>query len=181
MASRLLPLVYDELRRLARARLANLPPGQTLEPTALVHDAYLRLLGDDDVLWKDRAHFFGAAAVAMRDILVERARRRARIKHGGQVRQVELRDSVAAPSEGQAVDVIALDEALRRLEAQDPRKAQIVMLRYFAGLSIADTAVALDRSPATIKREWNYARAWLLDAMSEKDDEPQRLKGRAST
>jgi RNA polymerase sigma factor (TIGR02999 family) len=180
-SSRLLPLVYEELRRLARARMAGLPPGQTLQPTALVHDAYLRLLGDEDVAWKDRAHFFGAAAMAMRDILVERARRRARIKHGGGMRRADLRESVAAPGDDQQVDVIALNEALRRLEGEDPRKSQIVMLRYFAGLSIENTAAALDLSAATIKREWNYARAWLLDAMSEEEHEPKRAGQRRTS
>lgn len=167
-SSRLLPLVYEELRRLARARMAALPSGQTLQPTALVHDAYLRLVGDQDVGWKDRAHFFGAAAMAMRDILVERARRRGRIKHGGAMGRVELGESLGAADDGGAsLDLIALNEALIRLEARDPRKSQVVMLRYFAGLSIDETAAALELSPATVTREWNYARAWLLDAITE--------------
>ena len=175
-SSRLLPLVYEELRRLARARMANLPAGQTLQPTALVHDAYLRLLGDEDVAWKNRAHFFGAAAMAMRDILVERARRRARIKHGGGMRREELGESVCSPDGGRVLDVIALNDALRRLEAEAPRKAQLVMLRFFAGLSIEETASALELSVATVKREWNYAKAWLLDAMSEENDDSKRAE-----
>lgn len=166
-SSRLLPLVYEELRRLARARMAGLPPGQTLQPTALVHDAYLRLVGHEDVAWKDRAHFFAAAALAMRRILVERARRRARLKHGGKLRRVEVDDAPAAPDVGEDLDLVALNEALTRLEKHDPRRSQIVMLRYFAGLSLEETAAAVELSRATVAREWNFARAWLLDAMAE--------------
>lgn len=167
-SSRLLPLVYEELRRLAQARMAGLPPGQTLQPTALVHDAYLRLIGDQEVTWNDRAHFFGAAATAMRDILVERARRRARIKHGGEMRRVELGENLASSGDPDSVDLLALNDALNRLEAEAPRKSQIVMLRYFAGLSIDQTASALNLSPATVSRDWDFARAWLVDAMSGK-------------
>ena len=176
-SSRLLPLVYEELRRLARARMANLPAGQTLEPTALVHDAYLRLIGDEEVTWKDRAHFFGAAAVAMRDILVERARRRSRIKRGGGLKRMDLGESAVATDDADATDLIALNDALARLEKESPRKGQIVMLRYFAGLSIEETATALELSSATVTRDWNFARAWLLDAMSEGGHEPRRLAG----
>lgn len=176
-SSRLLPLVYEELRRLARARMADLPSGQTLQPTALVHEAYLRLLGNEDVAWNDRAHFFGAAALAMRDILVERARRRARIKHGRGIQRVDLGESLSISADPEEVDLIVLHQALQRLEAEDERKGRVVMLRYFAGLSIEDTAAALELSPATVKREWNYARAWLLDAMSEEKHEPHRPSG----
>ncbi len=165
VSERLLPHVYDELRRLAAARLAKLPPGQTLQPTALVHDAYLRLVGRGPVAWQSRGHFFGAAAIAMRDILVEQARRKGRIKRGGGQKKVELSDAVLADDPGE-IDVISLNEALERLGAEDTRKKEIVMLRYFAGLSIEETADALGISPATVKREWNYARAWLHDALS---------------
>ncbi len=161
----LLPLVYDELRRLARGQMKKEkggPSGQTLQATALVHEAYLRLVGDADVKWQNRAHFFGAAARAMRRILVDRARHRGRIKRGGDRERVELGDQglgVAAPGSG--TDLVELDLALARLEADDPRKAEVVMLRYFAGLSIEETAAALSLSPATVKNEWTFARAWL--------------------
>ena len=177
-SSRLLPVVYEELRRLARARMANLPAGQTLQPTALVHDAYLRLVGNESVTWKDRSHFFGAAAMAMRDILVERARRRARAKHGGGMRRMELGDSPSPSGESDAIDLIVLNDALTRLESEAPRKFQVVMLRYFAGLTIDETASALDASPATVSREWDYARAWLLDAMSENERDSQRIQSK---
>ncbi|HEY3242563.1 MAG TPA: ECF-type sigma factor [Phycisphaerae bacterium] len=176
VSERLLPLVYAELRRLAAARLAKLPPGQTLQPTALVHDAYLRLVGGGPVTWQGRGHFFGAAAIAMRDILVEQARRKGRIKRGGGRKRIELDEELSAddlregaPGAPGALDVIALDTALQRLGAQDPRKREIVMLRYFAGMSIEETAEALGISPATVKREWNYAKAWLYDALRDKE------------
>jgi RNA polymerase sigma factor (TIGR02999 family) len=161
---RLLPLVYEELRKLAASRMARLSPDQTLQPTALVHEAYLRLVGDAPVEWANRAHFFAAAATAMRDIIVERARRRSRIKHGGGVQKLPLGENAGIEVE-EEFDFVGLDAALKRLQSADPRRAQVVMLRFFAGLSIEDTAAALDSSPATVKRDWNYARAWLADAM----------------
>ncbi len=157
----LLPLVYDELRRLARSQLKNEPTGQTLQATALVHEAYMRLVGDADVRWENRAHFFGAAARAMRRILVDRARHRGRQKRGGDRERVELGDHAADSPTGGGTDLVALDGALARLEAEDPRKAEVVMLRYFAGLSIEETASALSLSTATVKNEWAFARAWL--------------------
>ena len=158
-AERVLPLVYDELRRLAAARLGRLPAGQTLEPTALVHEAYLKLVGRGDPGWQGRAHFFGAAARAMRDILVDQARRKAALKRGGAGQRCELAPELAQiePPE----DLLAVHEALQRLETEDPRKGEIVMLRYFAGLSAAETAAALDVSERTIEREWRYIKAWL--------------------
>ncbi len=160
-SAELLPLVYEELRKLARARMAAEPAGHTLQPTALVHEAYVRLVGaDNTVRWDGRGHFFGAAARAMRRILVERARSRGRIKRGGDRGRVELTDEVMA-IEPPATDLVALDGALDRLEKHDKRKAEIVMLRYFAGLTIEETAAALSLSPATIKTEWAFARAWL--------------------
>jgi len=156
----LLPLVYLELRKLARSRMAHEPPGQTLQPTALVHEAYLRLVGDRDARWENRAHFFAAAALAMRRILVERARRRRMAKHGGGQDRVTLDEAVAS-SDPRSVDLLALDDALTRLEAHDPRMSRIVTLRYFAGLNVEQTAKALDISAATVKREWSYAKAWL--------------------
>jgi RNA polymerase sigma factor (TIGR02999 family) len=152
-SAELLPHVYDELRRLARARLAREGPGLTLQPTALVHEAYLRLAGDGrDKRWDRRGHFFGAAAIAMRRILVERARRAHRIRHGGGYVQVEL-DPEQPATLTTLPDVIAIDEALTRLERLDARKAQVVTMRYFAGLTIEETAEAMELSPATVKNE----------------------------
>jgi RNA polymerase sigma factor (TIGR02999 family) len=163
--SELLPEVYEELRRLARSRIAREPAGLTLQPTALVHEAYLRLAGDgSDRRWDRRGLFFAAAAIAMRRILVERARHYRRVKHGGEQHRVELDDE--SPANAPALpDVLAIDQALTRLEQIDPKKARIVLLRYFAGLTIEETAAAMDLSPATVKNEWAFARAWLHDAL----------------
>ena len=163
----LLPEVYDELRKLARARLAReRRSGQTLQPTALVHEAYLRVSGSGprDRQWDRRGHFFAAAALAMRRILVERARHYQRLKHGQDAERVEL-DSAIMRVDPALTDLVAVDEALTRLAETDPRKAQIVSLRYFAGLSVEETAAALDLSPATVKNEWAFARAWLYRAL----------------
>jgi RNA polymerase sigma factor (TIGR02999 family) len=166
-----LPEVYDELRKLARARLAReRQPHQTLQPTALVHEAYLRVSGHPRQ-WDRRGHFFAAAALAMRRILVERARHYRRIKHGGGGEHVDVDDGIAA-ADPQLTDVIAIDEALSQLEAADPRKAKIVALRYFAGLSIEETAAALDLSPATVKNEWTFARAWLFRVLGASGTPP---------
>lgn len=156
----LLPILYDELRALARARLAQERRPSTLQATALVHEAWLRLVGDPDPGWSSRAHFFGAAAQAMRRILVERARARLSEKRGGERSRVALDDAARVEVEAPA-ELIALDVALARLERHDPRKARIVSLRHFAGLSIEETARALDVSLATVKADWTYARAWL--------------------
>jgi RNA polymerase sigma factor (TIGR02999 family) len=159
-AEHLLPLVYDELRKLAAARMAQEKPGQTLQATALVHEAYVRLVGSDAAKqWDSRGHFFAAASEAMRRILVDNARRKARLKRGGDRRRVDL-DSLeimAAPGD----DVLALDEALRTLAEQHPEKARLVELRYFAGLTGDEAALALGVSPATADRYWTFARAWL--------------------
>jgi len=159
-AADLLPLVYGELRRLARGQMAKTPPGNTLQPTALVHEAYLRVAGKSDPNWNGRGHFFAAAAQAMRQILVDQARRKARIKHGGGRRRVDL-DAVEQVIEAPTDDVIGLDKALTKLEAHDPRKAQIILLRYFAGLTEAETAAALGLSGPTIRRECRFAQALL--------------------
>lgn len=159
-AEEVLPLVYDELRKLAQRRLAHIPPGQTLQATALVHEAYLRVVGDTDPGWEGRGHFFGAAAQAMRDILVERARRKGRIKHGGDRRRVELNDE-AVTLDDPGLDILALDEALKKLEALDARKARIVSLRYFTGLSIEEIAEVTELSTRSVERDWRFARAWL--------------------
>jgi RNA polymerase sigma factor (TIGR02999 family) len=160
-AERLLAAVYEQLHRLARARMATLPPGQTLQPTALVHEAYLRLADKGDVPWESRQHFFFAAARAMRDILVERARRKAGPQRGGGRRRREL-DEACAAVEPPADNVLAVHEALEELEQQDPLKARIVLLRYFSGLTTAETAEVLGLAERTLDRQWRYLRAWLL-------------------
>jgi RNA polymerase sigma factor (TIGR02999 family) len=161
----LLPQVYEELRRLARSHVAREREGLTLQPTALVHEAYLRLTKDGaERRWDRPGHFFAAAAIAMRRILVERARRYHRIRHGGREQRVDLDDSAPGP-DPDLTDVLAIDQALTRLEELDPRKARIVLLRYFAGLTIEETAEAIDVSAATVKSEWAFARAWLHDQL----------------
>jgi RNA polymerase sigma factor (TIGR02999 family) len=173
-ASQLLPLVYDELRRLAAQKLAHEKPGQTLEATALVHEAYLRLVGSGDAAapreqrWQGRQHFFAAAAEAMRHILVDNARRKRRAKHGGAWQRLALDDDLQAPPTA-AGDLLALDEALTRLAAQDPEAAAVVQLRYFAGLSVEEAAQSLGISRASAYRHWNFARAWLLLELSGGD------------
>jgi RNA polymerase sigma factor (TIGR02999 family) len=164
-AAQLLPLVYDELRQLAAARLAAEPSGHTLQATALVHEAYLRLVGSPGGnSWDSRGHFFAAAAEAMRRILIDDARRKAAARHGGAMRRQAL-DPGATASPEPREDLLALDEALNRLEAEDPLKAKLVKLRYFAGLSLAEAAAALDLSERTAGRHWAYARAWLRRAV----------------
>jgi RNA polymerase sigma factor (TIGR02999 family) len=164
-ADRLLAIVYEELHQLARARMAHLPPGQTLQPTALVHEAYLRLTDKSDVTWESRQHFFFAAARAMRDILVEQARRKAGPARGGGRGREEL-DEACAVLEAPAENVLAVHEALGELEQQDPVKAQIVLLRYFSGLSRAETAEVLGLAERTLDRHWRYIRVWLLKRLS---------------
>lgn len=161
-AQQLLPLIYDELRRLAARKLAHEKPGQTLSATALVHEAYLRLAGDAVHDWDSRGHFFAAAAEAMRRILVESARRKQRRKHGGDRQRVPL-DDLAVPAGTPPDDLLALHEALTRLAEEDPLKARLVELRFFAGLSVEDAARCLGISRATADRYWAYARAWLYE------------------
>jgi len=159
-AEDILPLVYDELRSLARTRLKYERPGQSLQPTALVHEAYLRLVGDEDPGWDGRGHFFAAAARAMRQLLVDRARQKLALKRGNRQKQVSL--EYAEPAlEPPAECVLAVDEALHRLEVEDARKGQIVNLRFFSRMTTAETAAALGISVATVGREWRYIRAWL--------------------
>jgi RNA polymerase sigma factor (TIGR02999 family) len=169
-ASQLLPLVYEELRKLAAQKLAHETPGQTLQPTALVHEAYLRLVSSpqgeqqEEPRWDSRGHFFAAAAEAMRRILVESARRKSRAKHGGELHRVDLQDQdvpVRLPPD----EIVALDEALTRLAEEDPESAQVVQLHFFAGLSIEQAAEVLGVSRATAYRQWSYARAWLRCAI----------------
>jgi RNA polymerase sigma factor (TIGR02999 family) len=168
-AAELLPLVYDELRMLAAQRLAREKPGQTLEPTALVHEAYLRLIGDGpEPSWAHRGHFFAAAAEAMRRILVDTARRKQAIRHGGGRRRVPLQDhhDIAQPLD----DVLALDEALARFAREEPAKAELVKLRFYAGLSASEAASALGISVASAERWWVFARAWLFSELRQEPD-----------
>jgi RNA polymerase sigma factor (TIGR02999 family) len=157
----LLPLIYDELRKLAQSYMAKEAPGRTMQPTALVHEAYLRLVGQNDVQWNSRGHFFGAAAQAMRRILVDQARSRHRLKRGGGAARVELDDRIAS-EDPPGTDLVALDEALDQLEKFDRRKWQVVMLQYFAGLNHEETASALGVSSSTVRNDWTFAKAWLL-------------------
>jgi RNA polymerase sigma factor (TIGR02999 family) len=160
-AAELLPLVYDELRKLAASRLAEEKPGQTLQPTALVHEAYVRLVGGEQPQdWNGKAHFFAAAAEAMRRILIEAARRKARLRHGGERQRLEL-DAAYLPIEMPADHLLTLDEALCRLAERDPQAARLVNLHCFAGLSIEAAAAILDVSPRTAYRDWAFAQAWL--------------------
>jgi RNA polymerase sigma factor (TIGR02999 family) len=164
-SDQLLPLVYDELRKLAAQRLAQERPGQTLEATALVHEAYLRLVGAQaSQAWSSRGHFFAAAAEAMRRILVENARRKNRIKHGGQLERVDL-ETIDLPTRMASDELLALDEALGKLKEHDPQKALLVDLRYFGGLTIEQAAEVLGISRVTAHRYWTYARAWLHQQM----------------
>jgi RNA polymerase sigma factor (TIGR02999 family) len=183
-ADQLLPLVYDELRRLAKQKLAQEKPGQTLQATALVHEAYLRLVpspadesGGSEQRWNSRGHFFAAAAEAMRRILVEQARRKRRLKHGGDRRHVSLEQALNI-ADVPEIELVALDEALSRFESIDPVAAQLVKLRYFAGLSMGDAAKALGLSLRTAERNWTYAKTWLhreLDQGDVTDDASSRM------
>jgi RNA polymerase sigma factor (TIGR02999 family) len=168
-ADRLLPLVYDELRQLAAARLHREPGGQTLDATSLVHEAYLRLVGGDaPAHWDGRAHFFAAAAEAMRCLLIDQARKKAAARHGGGLARHDLDHlQIAAPEPG--TDLLAVDEALARFEALDPAKATLVKLRYFVGLTVPQAAEALGIAPSTADRHWAYARAWLHAELTKGD------------
>ncbi len=174
-SEKLLPLVYKQLRKLAQSKMNREAAGLTLEPTALVHEAYLRLIrvGDgQEVRWENRGHFFAAAALAMRRILVDRARRKGRLRHGGGVKRVDV--AIAEPSIGamdSGTDLLALDEALHILEREDVRRYRVVMLRYFAGLSVEDTAAAMATSPGTVKADWTIARLRLFGLMQGEEQE----------
>ncbi len=165
-ADELLPLVYEELRLLAAQKLMRERPGQTLQATALVHEAYIRLVGEEAQDWKGRSHFFRAAAEAMRRILIDNARRKKSLKHGGDLKKIEFDESILKQNCDSSIDdLIALDEALVRLSEEEEIRAEVVKLRYFAGLSVEQTAEVLGISPPTVKRYWSYARAWLLREM----------------
>jgi len=167
-AERLLPLVYDALRKLASVKLANEKPGQTIQATALVHEAYLRLVGSKPSRqWDSRGHFFVAAAEAMRRILIENARRKGSLKRGGDQDRIKL-DDLPERLGGDQVNLLALDEALRQLEVEHPDKAQLVKLRYFAGCTLEETAQILGVSRATAQRNWAYARAWLFGQLKDR-------------
>ena len=159
-AEKLLPLVYDALRRLAAVRMANEAPGNTLQPTALVHEAWLQLVGPNPAHWNSRGHFFGAAAEAMRRILLQRARKKGRLRRGGDLQRVDL-DEVTLATHDQDDVILAINEALEKLEVESPQKAQIVKLRYFGGLGHAEIAEVLGVSEPTVRRHWAYARSWL--------------------
>jgi RNA polymerase sigma factor (TIGR02999 family) len=169
-AEQLLPLVYEELRKLAAVRLAQEKPGQTLQATALVHEAYLRLVGggDREQSWDNRGHFFAAAAEAMRRILVDQARRKETIKAGGLNQRVEL-SAVEPAIDGPTIDLLALDDALKKLEEKDPRKAELIKLRFFAGLSNQQAAAVLGIAASNADLDWAYAKCWLRVEMSGKD------------
>jgi RNA polymerase sigma factor (TIGR02999 family) len=172
-AGDLLPLVYEELRKLAASRMAREAPGQTLQPTALVHEAWLRLIGKEGAQWEGRAHFFGAAAEAMRRILIDNARRKQAERHGGALQRVDILEfDLAAPAPDEAL--LALNDALEAFAALDKSKAELVKLRYFAGLTLEEAAGALSISLATAKRWWAYARAWLFDRIRRQSQNATR-------
>ncbi|HMP83083.1 MAG TPA: ECF-type sigma factor [Verrucomicrobiota bacterium] len=165
-SSDLLPLVYEELRRLAAARMTHEQPGQTLQPTAIVHEAWLRLVGDGDRNWENRAHFFAAAAEAMRPILIENARRKSRLKRGGGMQRLDIEDvdlEAASPDD----KVLLIDEAIVQLEAEDPEKARIVVMKFFGGMTNQEVAASLGVTERTVERQWAYARAWLFRKIRE--------------
>lgn len=164
----LLPLVYEELRQLASSLMAREAPGQTLQPTSLVHEAYLRLVGDVELRWDSRAHFFAAAARSMRQILIDRAEQKGAEKHDGKMTRAEMDEALLA-DEPPAHLILALNAALERLEQIDTRKGRIVALRYFAGLNIEEIAKSMQLSYATVKREWRFACAWLYREMTDLD------------
>jgi RNA polymerase sigma factor (TIGR02999 family) len=165
-AEKLLPLVYDQLRHLAAAKMAQQPPGQTLQATALVHEAWLRLAGGKLPHWENRKHFFAAAAQAMRHVLIERARRKLRARHGGEWQRVEL-DAVDIPVPADDERLLQIDAALDELAAIAPEKAEVVKLRFFVGLDEKETAELLHLSPRTVERYWRYAKAWLFERASQ--------------
>ena len=164
---KLVPLVYDELRRIARRYMEREPAGHTLQTTALVNEAYLRLVEQKSMKWQNRAHFFGISAQLMRRILVSMARARHASKRGGEARQVSL-DEALVISEERAVELVALDEAMNELAALDPRRSRVVELRYFGGLSVEETAEVLKISPETVMRDWKRAKAWLYTELNKK-------------
>ena len=170
-SDQLLPLVYGELRKLAAARMARLGPGQTLQATALVHEAYIQLVGTTDPGWQSRAHFFGAAARAMRDILADDLQKKGSLKRGGHLQRVGTETIVELASEGPSDDALAVEEGLQALESEYPRRAQVVTLTIFGGLTAAEIAEVLSLSTRTIESDWRFAKAWLNSWLSDKEAE----------
>lgn len=168
-SAELLPLVYGDLRKLAAARMARLGPGQTLQATALVHEAYVRLVGSTDPGWQGRAHFFGAAAHAMRDILADHLQRKGSLKRGGHFRRIGENTATEASCDGPDDDVLAVEEALQDFERNYPRKAEVVTLSFFGGLTAPEIAEVLDLSTRTVERDWRFAKAWLNERLAERE------------
>lgn len=166
-SEKLLPLVYGDLRKLATARMARLAPGQTLQATALVHDAYLRLVGSNELGWQGRAHFFGAAARAMRDILADHLQRKGSLKRGGHFRRVGENTAMELSCDGPSDDALAVEEALQEFEHAYPRKAEVVTLSFFGGLTIEEVAEVLELSSRTVERDWRFAKAWLNSRLAD--------------
>ncbi len=168
VADELLPLVYEQLRRIARQHMAQERADHTLQATALIHEVYLKLVGNQEIRWANRAHFYAAAAEAMRRILVDHARKRGRLKRGGDRQRLPLKNVDLAVQQNSS-EILALDQALERLQKEDERMHKVVMLRFFAGLGIEDTASAMDVSSRTVKREWTFARAWLYRVLEQQE------------
>jgi len=167
----LLPLVYADLRKLAASRMSRLAPGQTLQATALVHEAYVRLVGTSDPGWQGRAHFFGSAARAMRDVLADYLKRKASLKRGGHLRRIEMEQALELACSGPVDDALAVEEALQAFEAEYPRKAQVVTLTFFGGLTAKEIAEVLSVSSRTVESDWRFGRAWLNSWLTDKEDE----------
>ena len=170
-SNELLPLVYADLRKLAAARMARLAPGQTLQATALVHEAYVRLVGSTDPGWQGRAHFFGAAARAMRDILADHLQRKGSLKRGGHLRRVGEDTAAELSCEGPTDDVLAVEEVLEEFEREYPRKAEVVTLSFFGGLTALEIAEVLGLSARTVERDWRFARAWLNGRLAQMESD----------
>ncbi len=171
-AEELLPILYSDLRRLAGSRLARLPPGQTLQATALVHEAYVRLVGDEDPGWEGRAHFFGAAARAMRHVVADHLARKGTAKRGGGARRVGDATAAGLACDGPSDDVLMVEEVLAEFEAEFPRQAEVVTLRFYGGLTYAEVAAVTGSSLRTIERDWKFARAWMNSRLTEDDGDP---------
>jgi RNA polymerase sigma factor (TIGR02999 family) len=168
-AQELLPLVYEDLRQLAAARMARLAPGQTLQATALVHEAYLRLVGSEDPGWQGRAHFFGAAARAMRDVVANQLQAKGSLKRGGHFQRVATNTMAELSCDGPSMDVLAVEEALGEFERDYPRKAEVVTLTFYGGLNTEEIAEVLDLSSRTVERDWRFAKAWLNGRLAERE------------
>jgi RNA polymerase sigma factor (TIGR02999 family) len=171
-SAELLPLVYEDLRRLAAARMARLAPGQTLQATELVHEAYMRLVGSTDPGWQGRAHFFGAAARAMRNVVVDHLRRKGSLKRGAKFQRVGDQTAAGLSADGPDDDVLALEESLALFERDYPRKAEVVTLRFYGNLTAEEIAEVMSVTSRTVERDWRFARAWLNGRLSEREDEP---------